>query len=672
MRREEEIKEIINELSRKNSFKDLNSEKLQNYFSAIELNCNDELFSYRYHLSEIKRKQREGTLLKSPDQSFSWKLLYLITPAMAALVVFLTLFALDSFRTDKAEDDVRKFFATTEDFSGTVSFVRERETGIIKSGSRLTEGDFLITGRASYSDISLGKDVRFRLTESSRLRLRKISSTGGMKNFIMDLEKGEVLLDVKKLHRGDAISIHSPSSVATVKGTLFGVKVDANRNSLIEVYEGKVKVRNSLPSGSDKLDADTRRELEKALEDKAVIVNRGSSCSVKHFNKKLDSALPEDVRRELALITSPAVRKNKPGEFKTSGNMFSFIKKHEGEAKSKEIGNSLIKLKAKKEKFVHKRTETSGFAGWKKRNRALYLLYAPAPGVFISVNGNGRIEAIDLKEVKWSLSLSGKIESIPVVDGKRLFFSTTGNRLGAVDLMNGKLLWSRKIKGSLNKNVRIITDRTSLYAATSRGILYRYAKDGKEIWALGFEDALETTPVLGMHMVLVSLKGGRLYGIDRNRGIKIIKKKFESKIVSMVIHKSNIYLISDMGNLICYNYLVDEFLWSRNFESDVLSDMLIEGRNIYIFTTRGTIYKIDNTGKSIWKSSIGNRIARNAISDREYIYLALDKAFYVVNKETGDVKWSVVTPPVISGNITASGDKVLFVTDKKGLTELKK
>jgi outer membrane protein assembly factor BamB len=100
--------------------------------------------------------------------------------------------------------------------------------------------------------------------------------------------------------------------------------------------------------------------------------------------------------------------------------------------------------------------------------------------------------------------------------------------------------------------------------------------------------------------------------------------------------------------------------------------MLVEGRYIYIFTTGGIIYKIDGTGRSIWKSSIGNRIARNAISDRVNIYLTVDNAFYVVNKETGDVKWSVVTPPVISGNLAVSGEKVVFVTDKNGLTELKK
>ncbi len=669
---EEEIKEIIEELADKKSFANLNRRKLMNCFFAAELNCAHELFPSIYHLSEIKRKRKEEVLLKSPDHGFSGKLRYLIAPALAALVIVMTLFALDVFKTEKAGESKRGFFATAEGFSGNVSFERGAERGALDSKSRLREGDFLLTGKTSYSDISLGSDVRFRLAEKSRLHLGKISSSGGRKKFILDLVKGELLLNVKKLRRGDTISINSPSSVVEVKGTLFGVKVDTNRDSLIEVYEGKVKVKNNLPLFSHKLDAGARRELEKALEENAVVVNRGSSCNVKHYNKKFDTVLPEALRKELSLIPAPTVREKKPEEFKTSGNMLSFIKKHEGEAKSEEISNSLAELQAKKEKSVKKRTGTSGFVGWKKKNRALYLLYVPATGVFLSVNGNGDIEAIDLKQVKWSLSLPGEIESRPVVDGKRLFFSTTGNILGAVDLMNGKLLWSRKIKGYLQKNVRVITDRESLYVATTSGVLYRYTKNGEELWELGFEDALETTPVLGRHMVLISLKGGRLYGIDRNRGIKIIRKKFESRIVSMVIHKSNLFIISDMGNLICYNYLVDEFLWSRNFGSDVLSEMLIEGKDIYIFTTGGIIYKIDGTGRSIWKSSIGNRIERNAISDREHIYLAVDKAFYVVNKETGDVKWSVVTPSVISGNLAASGEKVLFVTDKKGLTELKK
>jgi outer membrane protein assembly factor BamB len=672
MRIEQEIKEIIEELSKKNRFSDLNREKLMNCFSAAELNCNHELYPYRYHLSEIKRKQRDEDWRKSRDFRFSRRLRYLVAPALAAMAIFITIFALEPFRTEKTGDEESKFFAAAEDFSGSVSFERGKERGPVNSASRLTEGDFLITGKASHADISLGSDLKFRLAERSRLRFRKISSTGGMKKFSLDLAKGELLLNVKKLHRGDAINIYSPSSVATVKGTLFGVRVDAGSNSLIEVYEGKVKVRNSLPPGSDKLDAGTRMELEKILEEKAVVVKKGSTCSVKRYGKRVDPAKTEDLRKELALVQSPAVRENKPGEFKMTGSMFSFIEKHEGEVKSEEIRKYIRKFQVKKEKPVAKKRGTAGFARWKKKNRALYLIYARASGIFLSVNGNGRVEAIDLKQVKWSLTLPGNIESRPVVDGKKLFFSTRGDILGAVDLTKGRLLWSKKINGHLQKNVRIITDGTSLYAATSSGYLYKYTKDGKEIWARSFEDALETTPVLGMHMVLVSLKGGRLYGIDRNRGIKIIKKKFESKIVSMVIHKSNVYIISDMGNLICYNYLVDEFLWSRNFKSDVLSEMLVEGRYIYIFTTGGIIYKIDGTGRSIWKSSIGNRIARNAISDRVNIYLTVDNAFYVVNKETGDVKWSVVTPSVISGNLAVSGEKVVFVTDKNGLTELKK
>lgn len=672
MRLEEEIKKIVQGLSEKSSFSDLNREKLINYFFSTELNCNDENFPYLYHLSEIKRKQRDGISLKSPDHGFSWKLSYLIAPALTALVVFAALFTLNTFRTDKTGDSEGKFFAAAKDFTGNVHFERGRESGTINNDSKLVEGDSLITGKESYSDIFLGRNVSFRLGEKSRLFLREISSSGGMKNFSFDLVAGELLLNIKKLRKGDSITIYTPSLIATVKGTLFGMRVDPNRDSLIEVYEGKVKVRNNLPPGSEKLDSQSKRELEKLLEDKAVIVNRGDSCNVKQINKDIDPILPESFKRKLSLIPSPTVRENKPEKFKTSISMFSFIKNHEGDTKLKEIRNHLIKLPVKKEKLVSKKTGSSIITSWKKNNRALYLIYASVPGLFISASKNGRIEATDLKQIKWALMLPGKIESRPAVDGNKLFFSTTENRLGAVNLMNGQLLWSEKVKGHLQKNVRIVTDRNSLYAATSKGMLYRYTKNGKEIWALGFEDVLETTPVLGMHMVLVSVNGGRLYGIDRNMGIKIIKKKFESKIVSMVIHKSNIFVISDMGNLICYNYLDDEFLWSRNLKSDILSEMLIEGKNIYIFTTKGTIYKIDDTGKSIWKSSIGNRIARNAIADKKFIYLAVDNAFYVVNKETGEVKWSVVTPPVISGSIAASGEKVIFVTDKKGLTELKK
>ncbi len=672
MRIEEEIKEIIDELYEKKGSGEINSEKLLSYFSAIELNYNHELSSYRDHLAEIKRKQREGIVHDSPVKGFSLRLRYLVAPAAAAMVIIISLFTLDLLRRDNGKDEKNEFFAAAKAFSGKVNFLSGDKTGTINSKSKLSEGDLLVTGKTSYADISLGGDVMFRLAEKSRVRFRKISSAGGTKNFNIDLLDGKMLLSIKKLSGRDTINIFSSSSVATVKGTLFSVSVDRKRDSVIEVYEGKVKVRNNLPPGLEKLDVESRRKLEKILEMKAVVVNKGSSCSVKHLEKKLDLRSPETLKRELSLIGSPRISEKKPGEFKTSEIMFSFIKKHEGNVRSEEIRKSMIKLQAVEEKHIHERAVSSGFPLWKKKNRALYLLYAPASGLFLSVNRNGSIEATDLRKIRWSVPLPGKIESRPVVDKRTLFFSTTGNILGAINLSNGKLLWFRRIKGSVPKNVRIITERGSLYAATSGGILYKFTKDGREEWSLAFNDTFETTPVLGKYMIMVSVKGGRIFGVDRNRGIKIIKKKFESRIISMVIHKSNIYVLSDMGNLICYNYLIDEFLWSRNFKSDVLTEMLIDGRSIYIFTGKGTIYKIDGTGKSHWKSSIGNRIARNVIDDREHIYLAVDKAFYVVNKNTGEVKWSVVTPPVISGNIAASGTKVLFVTEKKGLTELKK
>ncbi len=119
----------------------------------------------------------------------------------------------------------------------------------------LNDGDFLEI-QTPMGDILTFQDKTYAT-------LSKLTGSGADKNVQIDMPLGKINCDVKKLSKASSFQVRTPSAVAGVRGTRFGVEIDQSGTVSVDVSEGEVAVAPASNPGS------------------TVAVTAGQSASVK-------------------------------------------------------------------------------------------------------------------------------------------------------------------------------------------------------------------------------------------------------------------------------------------------------------------------------------------------------------------------------------------------------
>ena len=110
--------------------------------------------------------------------------------------------------------------------------------------------DKIITYSASFVEIVFDTGVSLRIEEKSIFELKKFVQNEYEEeirpyvNFVFKLYKGGVLTEAKVFNdRYNLGSLHiiTPTSVASVRGTVFYINVDEDKNTKVAVFKGKVE-----------------------------------------------------------------------------------------------------------------------------------------------------------------------------------------------------------------------------------------------------------------------------------------------------------------------------------------------------------------------------------------------------------------------------------------------
>jgi len=116
----------------------------------------------------------------------------------------------------------------------------------LKVGSRLVEGDRVVTGDNGFATLELADGSHIVLPPDTALDLATLRQTAltGATDRIVDLRRGEVSSEVTHAtKKDDRFQIRSPSVVAGVRGTKFRVSYDGDkRSTAVEVLDGAVGV----------------------------------------------------------------------------------------------------------------------------------------------------------------------------------------------------------------------------------------------------------------------------------------------------------------------------------------------------------------------------------------------------------------------------------------------
>lgn len=118
----------------------------------------------------------------------------------------------------------------------------ERSRGRLKRGDQLNVGEGVRTGSNGYVRIRLADGSKLSVEPRTELIFNRLTQygRGAMADTRMNLERGRIETQVESREQeGARYEIHTPSAVAAVRGTRFGLESGSD-GTLLEVREGEV------------------------------------------------------------------------------------------------------------------------------------------------------------------------------------------------------------------------------------------------------------------------------------------------------------------------------------------------------------------------------------------------------------------------------------------------
>ncbi len=603
---------------------------------------------------------------------------------MAAASVFIIAGA--AFLVFSTGDGIIPPETAAEAVIGDVTFERSGTVSVLEAGALLGGGDMVRTGPRSFADLRFRDEVIIRIKQNSLFRIDRLArDRNGSLRAGLDLSAGTALLSFKKLQRGDSAEVRTPTSVAGVRGTSFGVSVSENRDVRFEVLEGTISVRGRVViDGAGPTDETARGVLEgveRRLAERAVAVEANEVCEVKERDaralaKKIEEillVLPEKGRRaeERRLddaITKIAAETATPRIYTAVESPPAHFLELKQMAIIREGGGESVVTRWERERPVEFDQNA-----WMDRARVSYVITDDARQLFIAVGANGRIDALRLGTVVWRFRCGSPVNAQPVSDGEIVYLATADERIIALSLDNGKELWSRKIDGVLHFGARLSIGGDGIYAATAKGRLYRFNRRGGEEWSLRLPAASYSTPVLDGNLLFVPVQDGKIHVVDTV--LRIVVMRIDSgKIIgsSVIVRGDRLYYANFDGVVACHNIRRDETEWRYQLNGAVTSDPVIDDGFLFVVSSGGDVVKLSLDGRVAWRADLGGPVDRSPVVTGSSLYVLSRRVFYVFDTEKGTVQWSLVTPSESASNMAVAGTMMYFGTEENGIYRIKK
>ena len=106
-----------------------------------------------------------------------------------------------------------------------------------KQNTKLEFGDTIKTGKGASTHIKFNDGSVIMVKENSIFKLK-----GKAKKFIVDFDKGEFLIGIKRKDKATSYHVKTPSAVCGVRGTLFWGLSDDNLNTTYACFSSSIEI----------------------------------------------------------------------------------------------------------------------------------------------------------------------------------------------------------------------------------------------------------------------------------------------------------------------------------------------------------------------------------------------------------------------------------------------
>ena len=280
-----------------------------------------------------------------------------------------------------------------------------------------------------------------------------------------------------------------------------------------------------------------------------------------------------------------------------------------------------------------------------------------------------------------------------LISNEFVFFSDEKGKIYKFDIKNQRVIWELKIyESSLNnypKNIALYLNSNILYAADNLGFLYSIdTETGKPIWQQNYGVPFSSNLNFYKSILYVVNQNSRLYAFNPIDGEKIWSFESLSGLIkpsrssSISILNNNLLFTNDVGDVTVIDLNQQVIVWTKNILSQntisnnlifKTSNLLIDKKDVFISSNNGDLLNFNfDTGEIKWSQKLSS--IQNHISTDKYLFVLTENGFIIAfNKTNGTILWSLnltkfsrdsKTVPSYYGLLLASNN--LYATSSNG------
>lgn len=227
------------------------------------------------------------------------------------------------------------------------------------------------------------------------------------------------------------------------------------------------------------------------------------------------------------------------------------------------------------------------------------LYFATSDGRVYALKADGLYE-------EWSVDISDKIWSAPVIDGDTLYVGTLDRKIVAMNIADGSTKWERETVGAISSMPVVFGDKVYIgdydrqfyaFDITTGEIVWQFPSDGKNpdnpknwFWA---------TPVIVNGIIYAPCLDGNVYMLDADTGNLIKKIVLGDSISSspVVMGDSIVVATTDLYKKTGKVYIIDTQNNSQrelaSFDEGINAPLFYNNDVVYVHTTKDTLYGIN-------------------------------------------------------------------------------